>query len=90
MTTAVFEHWLNHLNETMTKKKSRIILFVCNPTNHVVSKKLSNFLVKFLPPHLTSKLQLLDQGIFQAMKATYRKSMLHSLPAAFGKFNTAT
>ena len=33
---------------------------------------------------------LIDQGIIQAMKANYRKSMLHSLLAAVGKFNTAT
>ena len=32
---------------------------------------------------------LMDQGIIQAMKANYRKSMPHSLLAAVGKFNTA-
>jgi len=37
-----------------------------------------------------SELQPLDQGIIQAMMANYRKSMLHSLLAAVGKFNTAT
>jgi len=90
MTTAIFEDWLNQLNETMKKKKRRIILFVDSATSHVVSKKLSNVHVKFLPPHLTSELQPLDQGIIQAMKANYRKSMLRSLLAAVGKFNTAT
>ena len=89
MTTAVFEDRLNQLNETM-KKKRRIILFVDNATSHVVSKKLSNVHVKFLPPHLTSELTPLDQGIFQAMKANCRKCMLHSLLATVGKFNTAT
>jgi hypothetical protein len=84
VTTAVFEDWLNQLNETMKKKKRRIILFVDNPANHVVSKKLSNVHVKFLPPHLTSELQPLD---LQAMKTNYSKSMLHSLLAAVGKFN---
>ena len=33
---------------------------------------------------------LMDQGTIQAMKANYRKSMLHSLLAAVGKFNIAT
>jgi hypothetical protein len=33
---------------------------------------------------------LMDQGIIQAMKANYRKSMLRSLLAAVGKFNTAS
>ena len=75
ITTAVFEDWLNQLNETMKKKKRRIILFVDNATSHVVSKKMSNVHVKFLPPHLTSELQPLDQGIIQAMKANYRKSI---------------
>jgi len=72
------------------KKKEKIILFVDSATSHVVSKKLSNVPVNFLPPHLTSELQPLDQEIIQAMKANYRKSMLHSLLAAIGKFNTAT
>ena len=53
MTTAVFKDWLNQLNETMKKKKRRIIPFVDKATSHVVSKKLSNIHVKFLPPHLT-------------------------------------
>jgi hypothetical protein len=53
MTTAFLEDWLNELNETMKKKKRRISLFVDNATSHVVSKKLSNVRVKFLPPHLT-------------------------------------
>ena len=90
MTKAVFEDWLNRLNETMKKKRRRIILFVDNATSHTVSKKLSNVHVKFLSPHLTSELQPVDQGIIQAMKANYRKSMLHSLLAAITKFNTAT
>jgi hypothetical protein len=90
MTTAVFEDCLNHLKETMKKMNRRIILFVENATNHVVSMKLSNVYVKFLLPHLTSELQPLDQGIIQATKANYRKSLLHSLLAAVGKFNTAT
>ena len=88
MISAVFEDWLNQLNETMKKKKRRIILFVDNATSHV-SKKLSNVHVRFFPPYLTSELQPLDQGLIQAMKANYRKSMLHSLLAAIGKFNTA-
>jgi len=52
--------------------------------------KLSNVHVKFLPPHLTSELQPLDQGLIQAMKANYRKSMLHSLLAVVRMFNTTT
>jgi len=90
MTTAVREDWLNQLNETMKKKKRRTILFVDSATSRVVSKKLWNVHVKFLPPHLMSELQPLDQGIIQAMKANYRNSTLHSLLAAVGKFNTAT
>ena len=89
MTTAVFEDWLSQLNETMKKKKGRIILFVDNATSHVVSKKLQCS-CQFLPPHLTSELQPFDQGIIQAMNANYRKSMLHNLLAAVGKFITAT
>jgi hypothetical protein len=68
MTTAVFDDWLNQLNETMKKKKRRIILFVDNATSHVVSKKLSNVHVTFLPPHSTSELQPLDHGIIQLQK----------------------
>ena len=90
ITTAVFEDWLNQLNGTMKKKKRMIILFVDNATSHVFSEKLSNVHVKFLPPNLTSELQPLDQGIIQAMKANYRKSTLHKLLTAVGKFITLT
>ena len=85
-----FEDWLNQLNEKMKKKKGRIILFVDNATSHVVSKKLCNVHIKFLPPHLTLELQPFDQGIIQTVKVNYRKSMLHNLLAAVGKFITAT
>ena len=88
MTTAVFEDCLNQLNETM-KKKRRIILFVDNATSHVVSKKLSNVHVKFLPPHLTSELQPLDrdnsniEGQLQKVYATQppgcRREVYHCL-----------
>ena len=90
MTTAVLVGWLNELNETMKRKKRRIILLVDKANSHVASKKLSNVRVNSLPPHLTSEMQLLDQGIIQAMKENYRKCILHSLLAAVEKFNTAT
>ena len=73
MTTAVFEDWLNQLNETMKKKKRRIILFVDSATSHVVSKKLSNAHVKFLPPHLMLELQPLDQGIISSNEGQLQK-----------------
>ena len=73
---------MNQLNETMKKKKGRIILFVDNATSLVVSKKLCNVHVKFLPLHLMSELQPLNQVIIQAMMASYRKSMLPNLLAA--------
>ena len=78
-------------SHVVSKKLSNVENFFYQLMHIITMKfKLSNVHVKFLPPHLTSELQPLDQGIIQAMKTNYRKSMLHSLLAAVGKFNTAT
>jgi len=74
MTAAVFEDWVNQLNETMKKKKTSIIFFVDNATSHIVSKKLSNVHVKFLPQLLIAAVgsgnNSINEGQLQKVYAT--------------------
>jgi hypothetical protein len=58
------------------KAKSKVLFLVDNATSHHGTKEMTNVKVKFLPPNLTSEVQLLDQGIIRAVKSIYHKQML--------------
>jgi hypothetical protein len=75
MTQAVFEEWLEDL-KSMMKKNRKILLLVYNATSHSVTKVMSKVSVKFLPPNLTSEVQLLEQGIIHAVKWRYHHQKL--------------
>jgi ABC-type antimicrobial peptide transport system permease subunit len=60
----------------MKKENWKILLLVDNATSLHRTKVMSNVMVKFLTPNLTSAVQPLDQGIIRAVKARYRKKML--------------
>jgi hypothetical protein len=62
-------------------------LFVDNATSHV-DLNLSNVAVRFLPPNLTSEVQLLDKRIIQSMKLQYRKQLMRALISAADKRNS--
>lgn len=79
MTSKIFEDWLLSLNRRMKMQNRNILLIIDNAASHKNTKQLSNVVVKFLPPNLTSECQPLDQGIIRASKARYRKRMLQKL-----------
>jgi hypothetical protein len=84
MTSERFSEWLNR---KMKWANQKILLFVDNARSHV-DLNLFNFAVRFLPPNLTSEVQLLDKGIIQSMKLQYRKQMMWALINAAGKCNS--
>jgi hypothetical protein len=57
----------------MKKENRKILLLVDNATSHG-TVVLSNVIVYFLPPHVTSEFQPLDQGIIRVVKAYYLMS----------------
>jgi hypothetical protein len=67
MTSEIFSEWLNYLSRKMKRANRKILLFVDSVTSHV-ELNLSNVAVRFLPPNLTTEVQLLDEGITPSMK----------------------
>lgn len=58
--------------------KRKIILFIDNCPAHLkdIQQKLKSIKLAFYPPNMTSKLQLLEQGIIQNVKCHYRRRIL--------------
>ena len=55
----------------------QVLLLLDNASPHEIpdGHQMSNVLVKFLPPNMTSRLQPLDAGIIRATKAYYKQSI---------------
>ncbi|XP_006882444.1 PREDICTED: tigger transposable element-derived protein 6-like [Elephantulus edwardii] len=80
MTGAIYEEFLNKLNNNMKKQNRSILLFVDNASCHR-SLPLSNIKLIFFPPSTTVVLQPLDNGIIQNIKVNYRKLLLQKVIA---------
>ena len=78
MTSALFESWLDKINNKMKAEGRSILMFVDNCTAHPDVLR-SNIKLVFLPPNTTSKLQPCDAGIIQNVKLHYRKRLLHHI-----------
>ena len=70
MTSVIFEDWLFKLNRQYRQIKRTIIIFIDNCTVHTVPQ-LSNIKVIFLPAHMTSVLQPMDQVVIKNFKHYY-------------------
>jgi uncharacterized protein YeeX (DUF496 family) len=64
------------------------LLLVDNATSHGGTMVMSNVIVIFLPPDLTSEVQPLDQGIIRSVKVRYRKKMLQYIVTVAEASNT--
>ena len=81
MTQQVFDKWILDLDETIKKKKKKIILFMDNATCHgsAVNLKLSNIKIEFLPTNTTSLIQPMDAGVIKNFKCHYRRKILQKI-----------
>lgn len=69
MTATIFSDWLTKFNKQMEKENRKVLLLVDNCNGHnIENRQLSNVLVSFLPPNMTSILQPMDAGIIKAFK----------------------
>ena len=76
MTSAIFTEWITAWNGRLRRQNRRILLLCDNNCSaHLKNLVFSNIKVVFLPPNTTSILQPCDQGVIQAVKATYRREM---------------
>lgn len=69
------------LNVSMKIQNRKIILFLDNTPCHPIDINLTNVKLQYFPPNTTAKLQPLDQGIIQAFKTYYRKSLVKHIIA---------
>ena len=75
MTLAIFGVWLKIWNEKLARHRRHILFLVDNAPSHMVDAEYSNIKIVFLPANMTTKLQLLDQGIIRVVKLAYRKAI---------------
>ncbi len=78
MTSELFTKWLCQLNNQMQRQKRNVLLMIDNCGAHP-DITMSNVKLAFLPPNTTSRLQPLDGGIIQCVKANYRKRMMRHI-----------
>ena len=90
MDTKLFEQWFHdrfvpHVKKYCEENKIsfKILLLLDNapahPSTETLQSRDGNVKVMFLPPNTTSILQPMDQGILEAMKRRYKKSLLRHL-----------
>lgn len=58
---------------SLNRKEVHFFIDNCNP--HKIKNKFNSVIVKFLPPNMTSKLQLMNQNIKENFKIFYRKKV---------------
>nr|XP_006012427.1 PREDICTED: tigger transposable element-derived protein 4-like [Latimeria chalumnae] len=80
MTAFLFQEWLREWDESLKAQRHCIALIVDNCPAHP-TVKLNNIEITFLPPNVTSLIQLCDQGIIRTLKAHYRQSNVSKLLA---------
>ena len=77
MTGAVFQGWLKKFNRRMRLAGRRVILLLDNATSHSSEWfRLSNDVVRFLPPNMTAHIQPMDAGIIRNFKGYYRSLLV--------------
>ena len=79
MTSSIIEQWIKDLDRSMTRQKRKTLLFVDNCPAHPHIQNLKSVTLLFLPPHTTSKIQPMDQGIIMNFKQDYRRRLIWKL-----------
>ena len=69
MTSSIFEQWLRKLDNELTRKVRKIILFIDNCAAYPHVEGLQSIELAYLPPNSTSEIQPCDQGIINTLKA---------------------
>ena len=100
MTSYVFESWMMSLNVHFKSQKWKVLLIMNNYATHSLKHvgrgesfgfstlQLSNIIIAFLPPNVTSVVQPLDQGIIASFKVQYKKKLLEWVLSQFDSSTT--
>jgi hypothetical protein len=76
MTSSIIEQWIKDLDRSMTRQKRKTLIFADNCPAHPHTQNLKSVTLLFLPPHTTSKIQPMDQGIIMNFKQDYRRRLI--------------
>ena len=76
ITAMIWEAWLKIIDDMLRSNMRKIALIVDNCAAHMVSDRLTNIELAFIPPNLTSILQPWSQGIIHTVKAHYRSKLV--------------
>ena len=79
MNSTIFELWLRQLDSRFAHQQREVLLLLDNCPAHPVVEGLTSIKVVMLPANATSKLQPMDQGIINNLKALYRNKVLSKL-----------
>ena len=63
ITGYLWTEWIRSLDNKMSSRKRKIVLFIDNCPAHPVVSNLKAIMVHYLPPNTTAVLQLMDQGV---------------------------
>lgn len=76
ITTEIYTEFVRKFDRHVQAQKRKVALVVDNCRAHPVIPGLKAVTVYFLPPNTTSKTQLMDQGIIQALKVYNWKAVV--------------
>ena len=79
MNSTIFTSWLRQLDKRFARQQRNVLLLLDNCPAHPDVEGLTSIKVAMLPANATSKLQPMDQGIINNVKALYRNKVLSKL-----------
>jgi hypothetical protein len=83
LTRSIFMEWVTGFNSQMAIADRKICLVLDSLSGHMLGSTFSNVKLIFLPPGMTSVLQLLDCGIIRSLKACYSTALANGRVDSF-------
>nr|CCA18388.1 PREDICTED: tigger transposable element derived 6like putative [Albugo laibachii Nc14] len=74
MTRALFQEWVDELNERMKKEGCHVLLLLDNASAHCTETLLRNVEIEMLSPNTILVLQPMDAGVISYLKAWFHRS----------------
>nr|XP_044987310.1 tigger transposable element-derived protein 4 [Jaculus jaculus] len=76
MTSAIFEQWMQKLDETFQAQQRRVVIFVDSCPAHPEVKNLKSIELAFFPSCISSKFVAMRQGVIKSLKIKYRHCLI--------------
>ncbi|XP_052034644.1 tigger transposable element-derived protein 4 [Apodemus sylvaticus] len=76
MTAAIFEQWMQKLDEKFQAQKRRVVIFVDSCPAHPEVKNLTSIELAFFPSCLSSGFAAMNQGVIKSLKIKYRHCLI--------------